>query len=208
MGQQFKNIYFADYPAESARERNLTLAFGDKDGVIYEGIKFLTSHEIRERLGHANHRSLTEAAQRESLPLNTYCLRLLRDAQARPLPKIDGELFRQSDTARPLIDPIQATFRGGQAEPLHGWYPYLEGYSPRFVEQVLQEFAPHAERILDPFGGTGTTPLTAAKLGREAFFCELNPLLQFLVEAKTLASNLGDKEREDIAGRLWSWPTA
>jgi tRNA G10 N-methylase Trm11 len=202
MGQQFKNIYFADYPAESARERNLTLAFGGKDGVLYEGIKSLTSHEIRERLGHANHRSLTEAAQRESLPLNTYCLRLLRDAQARPPAKTNGGLFRQNGTARPLIDAIQATFRGGQSEPLHGWYPYLEGYSPLFVEQVLQEFAPHAERILDPFGGTGTTPLTAAKLGREAFFCELNPLLQFLVEAKTLASNLGDKQREDIAGRL------
>jgi DNA modification methylase len=202
MGQQFKNIYFADYPAESARERNLTLAFGDKDGALYEGIKPLTSHEIRERLGHANHRSLTEAAQRESLPLNTYCLRRLRDAQARQLPKTNGELFRQNGTARPLIDPIQATFRGGQAEPLHGWYPYLEGYSPRFVEQVLQEFAPHAERILDPFGGTGTTPLTAAKLGREAFFCELNPLLQFLVEAKTLASSLADKQREEIVGRL------
>jgi len=202
MSQQFKNIYFADYPAKSAQERNLTLAFGEKDGILFEGIKSLSSHEVRERLGHANHRSLVEAAQRESVPLNTYCLRLLRETQDQFLPATDDELFGQSGSSQPLIDPIQATFRGGQAEPLHGWYPYLEGYSPRFVEQVLQEFAPQAERILDPFGGTGTTPLTAAKLGRQTFFCELNPLLQFLVEVKTVAFGLAAERREELVGSL------
>lgn len=203
MSQRFKNIYFADSPGESARERNLTLAFGDKDAALYDGIKSLSSHEIRERLGHTSHRTLTESAQRENLPLNTYCLRLLRDAQTDSPATRSNELFpNPNGLARPLIDPIQATFRGGQTKPLHDWYPYLEGYSPRFVEQVLQEFAPHCERVLDPFAGTGTTPLTAAKLGREAFFCELNPLLQFLVETKTLASNLTDKQREEIVGRL------
>nr|MBA3442010.1 hypothetical protein [Pyrinomonadaceae bacterium] len=70
---------------------------------------------------------------------------------------------------------------------LHDWYPYLEGYSPQFVEQVLQEFAPQATRVLDPFAGSGTTPLTVAGLGRKAFYCELNPLLQYLVEGKTNA---------------------
>lgn len=199
MGQQFKNIYFSDFPGDSARERNLTLAFGDKDAELYREIKPLSSHEIRERLGHASHRSLAEGAQRESLPLNTYCLRLLRNSQTAS----NGELFpASSGGARPLVDPIQATFRGGQAEPLHDWYPFLEGYSPKFVEQVLQEFAPECERVLDPFAGTGTTPLTAAKLGREAFFCELNPLLQFLIEVKTLACALGDKQRGELIESL------
>lgn len=202
MSQRFKNIYFADSPGDSSHERNLTLAFGDKDIAVYEGIKSLSSHEIRERLGHASHQTLTESAQRESLPLNTYCLRLLRESRNAAAAMGNAECSPTEPGTGPLIDGIQATFRGGQAEPLHEWYPYLEGYSPRFVEQVLQEFAPHCERVLDPFGGTGTTPLTAAKLGREAFFCELNPLLQFLIEAKTLASNLGDKQREEIAGRL------
>ncbi|MDE3068925.1 MAG: hypothetical protein KGJ60_15435 [Verrucomicrobiota bacterium] len=181
MGQRFKNIYFADFPGDSARERNLTLAFGDKDAELYQAIKPLSSHEIRERLGHAGHQSLIESARRENLPLNTYCLRLLRDSQAALSPGSNGELIPDPNAAtRPLIDPIQATFRGGHAEPLHDWYPFLEGYSPRFVEQVLQEFAPNCERVLDPFAGTGTTPLTAVRLGREAFFCELNPLLQLL----------------------------
>lgn len=203
MGQRFKNVYFADFPGDSARERNLTLAFGEKDAALYEVIKSLSSHEIREHLGHASHRSLLEGAARENLPLNTYCLRVLRDSKVlRPVAQ-NLELFPGSGTPMgPLIDPIQATFRGGQAEPLHDWYPYLEGYSPRFVEQVLQEFAPRCERVLDPFAGAGTTPLTAAKLGREAFFCELNPLLQFLVEVKTLASGLAVQQREEVIGKL------
>ena len=103
------------------------------------------------------------------------------------------------ETSRPLIEPIHATFRGGQKEPLHDWFPYLEGYSPRFVEQVIEEFAPDATVILDPFAGTGTTALTSAKLGRTALYCELNPLLQYLIEAKVAATTLDKKERQRLA---------
>jgi len=203
MAQRFKNVYFADSPGESAQERNLTLAFGDKDAALYETVRVLSSHEIRERLGHSSHVALRQAAEAARLPLNTYCLSRLREFQGQSAPGgDDGFLPQLRGFSRPLIDPIQATFRGGQAEPLHRWYPYLEGYSPRFVEQVLYEFAPHAARVLDPFAGTGTTPLTAARLGREAFFCEINPLLQFLIEVKTTAFNLSGPERERLVERL------
>ncbi len=40
-----------------------------------------------------------------------------------------------------------------------------------------------ARTILDPFAGTGTTPLVATRLGLCAYCCELNPLLQQLIEA-------------------------
>ena len=88
------------------------------------------------------------------------------------------------------------------AEPLHGWYPYLEGYSPAFVADALGTFAPNAQRVLDPFAGTGTTPLTAASLGRQAYYCELNPLLQFLVEAKAAVLAMRQQPRHTLAGRL------
>lgn len=203
MSQSFKNIYFADHPGESARERNLTLAFGDKDASAYQAVKTLSSHEIRERLGHSSYRSLLDAARGENLPINTYCLKRLRGLGHQAPDRDSADLFpHMQAVSGPRIDPIQATFRGGQAEPLHGWYPYLEGYSPRFVEQVLQEFAPRATRILDPFAGTGTTPLTASRLGQEAFFCELNPLLQYLIEVKTTALTLEAHEREKMAGKL------
>lgn len=94
------------------------------------------------------------------------------------------------------------TFRASKVAPLHRWYPFPEGYSPRFVEQILDRFAPRAQRVLDPFAGTGTTPLTAAQLGKHAFYCEINPFLQFLIQSKIKALALSDRDRRAIAGAL------
>jgi tRNA G10 N-methylase Trm11 len=101
-----------------------------------------------------------------------------------------------------VLDPLQATFRGGRHEPLHNWYPYLEGYSPAFVESIRREFCSDATSVLDPFGGTGTTPLTIAALGLGSFYCEINPLLQFLTESKTVARELRDRQRLLVADGL------
>ena len=203
MSQHFKNVYFVDFPGASAKERNLTLAFGEKDSLLFSAVKPLTSHEIREVIGYDSYTSLQEEAARERLAVNTHCLRRLRtrllDAQdSQQLALLPGVTER----LRPLIDPVQATYRGGQIEPLHDWYPYLEGYSPKFVAQVIQEFAPRASRILDPFAGTGTTPLTVPQLGGEAFHCELNPLLQYLIETKTIALRLDEAARNRVAVAL------
>ena len=203
MAQVFKNVYFPDYPAESPQKRNLTLAFGSRDRELFGVVRSLSSHELRELMGHPTFASLQGAAHENGLAINTYCLQSLRKKVRNighsliqaPLPGFNGIL--------PLpIDPIQATFRGGRSEPLHGWYPFLEGYSPDFVEKILCEFAPNASRILDPFAGTGTTPITISRAGRHAFYCELNPLLQFLTEAKITALTINDKERRRIADLL------
>lgn len=100
------------------------------------------------------------------------------------------------------VDPIQATFRGGKHEPLHTWYPYLEGYSPEFVREVISTYAPHAQHIIDPFAGTGTTPLTVMQMGRKGFYCEINPVLRFLIQTKVKAY-LADKDaRKRVTSRL------
>lgn len=97
---------------------------------------------------------------------------------------------------------VNTTHRGGKVLPLHRWFPFPEGYSPRFVEQVLERFAPTAKRILDPFSGTGTTPLTVARMGRAAFYAEINPFLQFLTQAKIHALHLSPRERQATASAL------
>lgn len=198
MSQSFKTVYFSDHPAESPHQKNLTLAFSQRDAGIYEAVKSLSSQELRETLGHDSFESLRRAAADEGIALNTYCVRQLRRVAAQPHPVLAG----LNAPPLPLFEPIQTTFRGGQAEPLHDWYPYLEGYSPQFVEQVLLEFAPDAGRVLDPFAGSGTTPLTAANLGRQSFYCELNPLLQYLTECKTDALTAGEATRLRWAARL------
>lgn len=104
--------------------------------------------------------------------------------------------------------PLSATFRGGKQEPFHTWYPYLEGYSPEFVETVLHERMSDAESILDPFGGTVTTGFTAAEKGIDAYFCEVNPVLQFVADTKTKVRSLPDEERAEIADDLRTLSTS
>ncbi len=203
MSQRFKTVYFSDYPATSSRQKNLTLAFGEKDADVYELVQVLSSQELRELIGHPTFASLQQAAALEELAVNTYCLRLLRQKhRAVREPSVQYNLPGIGDEDDVVFEPIQTTFKGGQAEPLHRWYPFLEGYSPRFVEEIVRQLAPHAARILDPFSGTGTTPLTIARLGRQAFYCELNPLLQYLTDVKLTALTLPEPTRLNMAVSL------
>ena len=203
MPQLYKTIYFPDHPGDSARKKNVKLAFGKADEQLYRHIKPLTGQELREIIGFSSYESLRMNAEREDLPLNTFCLRRLRqiapsDAPIggqRSLPGFDDDLTLP-------IDPVLATFRGGKAEPMHNWYPYLEGYSPEFVMRILREFSPKAQHILDPFCGTGATPLAVARMARRASYCEINPLLQFLVLAKSSALSVPSDLRERIARYL------
>jgi hypothetical protein len=95
-------------------------------------------------------------------------------------------------------DPLSATFRGGRKEPFHTWYPYLEGYSPDFVKSVLNDYMSDAESVYDPFGGTVTTGFTAAELGLDGYYCEVNPVLQFVADAKSDVRMLPKDEREQF----------
>lgn len=203
MSQKFKTVYFTDYPAESSNQKNLTLAFGEKDGDLYEAVKGLSSHELRELVGHSTFASLQQCAEDDQLAVNTYCLRLLRQKYREVRESsVQYSLPGLSEANLVIFEPIQATFRGGQSEPLHRWYPFLEGYSPRFVEQIVAQYQPEAARVLDPFSGTGTTPLAIARLGREACYCELNPLMQFLTDMKLTASAMQEVEAKQMSVAL------
>lgn len=85
---------------------------------------------------------------------------------------------------------------------MHEWYPYLEGYSPDFVSNVIETFAPNARDILDPFCGSGTTALVTAMRGGVGYYSEVNPACQYVIEAKAHALTLSVKERSRIADRL------
>lgn len=202
MNQQFKAVYFADHPRENSKQKAVTLAFGKNDQPLYEAIKSRSSAEIRELLGHSTFNSLQVAADGEGLSVGTYCVKSLR------LRSRDSQLpFSPSDTDSHFLDhhdfaAIHSTFKGGKNEPLHEWYPYLEGYSPSFVIEILNRFAPKAHSIYDPFAGTGTTPLTAAQMGLRSFYSELNPVLQFLIESKSLALSFDIKARERAVTNL------
>ena len=152
-------------------------------------------------MGLGGFSEIQEAASLAGMSVNAFCLERLRrsveplDSGQLTVPGIDG-------VPSPIVDPLQATFRGGLEEPLHGWFPFLEGYSPEFVNTLLNTYAPTARHVLDPFAGTGTTPLTAAARGLRSAYCELNPLLQLLVESKTTVLSLSAGQRTKLADRL------
>ena len=186
------------------RKSSLTLAFGKSDYDIYEAVRHLSSDTLRGALGYKSFVTLQQNAQANNKSLNAFCLSILRrhldstsHSGANWLPGFEPR--------NPFaLDPIQATFRGGRHEPLHDWFPWLEGYSPAFVEFIIGNYCPHAQRIFDPFGGTGTTPLTASRLGKRAYYCEINPILQFLTTSKVIALQLRVRKRVGLADDLSS----
>ena len=202
MAQSYKNVYFRDCPKAASGRSSLTLAFGKSDHEIYEAVRHLSSDTLRNALGHESFVTLQKDAQAEDKSLNAFCLSILRKhletnghSDAAWLPGLEG--------GNPItFDPIQATYKGGRNEPLHEWYPWLEGYSPAFVESVIGSYCPNAKSVLDPFGGTGTAPLTASRLGKKAYFSEINPILQFLTASKVIALQLRDRERATLAADL------
>lgn len=198
--QDYKSVYFPDAPGVSSREKNVTVAFGVDDSELGEFSKALSSEEVRAVIGHQSWSSVKRASVKKGIGVSSYIKSRLRAAHEirediKPYSIQQAKLFED-------LDPVSATFRGGHQEPLHSWFPYLEGYSPSFVRQVLGRFAPTANVILDPFGGTGTTVIAAAQAGLTGHYCEVNPLLNLVIEAKKLVLQLDSRRRESISKDL------
>lgn len=78
-----------------------------------------------------------------------------------------------------------ATFILNKGEPIHRWYSYLEGYSSCLVNDIIMEIGPeNIKTVYDPFCGTGTTSLVASAHGIKSYYCETNPFMQQVIEAK------------------------
>ncbi len=82
------------------------------------------------------------------------------------------------------LDKLDGTFQKNKNNPIHRWYPFTEGYSDNFVGSIIREFADKSTYLIDPFAGSGTTLATASKYGLKSGYCEINPFLKFVIEAK------------------------
>lgn len=100
------------------------------------------------------------------------------------------------------IAPFDVTFRDSNRAPLHSWFPYLEGYSPRFVQCVMQEYLPKAKRILEPFAGSGTTPIVLGQLGIECAYSEANPVMAFIIQTKLEILSMDLTKRCHLSNRI------
>ena len=80
-------------------------------------------------------------------------------------------------------------FEGNLCQPRHRWYPFKEGFSSELVDQAIESAGGSAKRklrILDPFCGSGTTPVSAALKGHYSHAVEVNPFCAFTARVKCL----------------------
>lgn len=84
-------------------------------------------------------------------------------------------------------DDSLGTFTPNKDENIHNWFSYLEGYSKSLVETELKKLK-GVSSVLDPFSGSGTTPLVGVLNGLTCYYCETNPVMAFISNMKTTVS--------------------
>ena len=69
---------------------------------------------------------------------------------------------------------------------IHNWYQFILGYPPHLVREYINRFdVAEEDVILDPFCGTGTTPVEALKNGLTCYGLDANPIAAFASRVKT-----------------------
>ena len=68
--------------------------------------------------------------------------------------------------------------------PFQRWFRFKEAYAPSFVKEVIANCDYPVRCLLDPFGGSGTTALTARMEGLDSTSIEINPFLADVIRAK------------------------
>jgi len=69
--------------------------------------------------------------------------------------------------------------------PFHKWFRYREGFAGRLIEELIKiSDVKKDEMIIDPFCGSGTTPVVAAMNGYRGLGVDVNPLSAFVSNVK------------------------
>jgi DNA modification methylase len=68
--------------------------------------------------------------------------------------------------------------------PRHRWFDFKEGFSAELIRVAIEDAQPKRPHLLDPFLGSGTTVVEAARAGCRATGIEVNPFLLDVARAK------------------------
>lgn len=186
----FKTLYF---PRERVRDgvpRRVTISLPSKPSAqlpedLLDLAVSLPSAEFRRMLGDPFIEDLEDLAQADGRSFSNVCLRIIQSRTAagyRP----DARQLQVPITSRFAASGMDLglTFQDSRSLPVHGWYPYVEGFSAPYVEALIGRFGvPNA--IYDPFGGAGTAMLAAACVGVPSYYSEINPFMSFVSDTKT-----------------------
>ena len=75
-------------------------------------------------------------------------------------------------------------FNKNKKEPIHRWYPFVEGYSKEFIKSIIAEVNKKDLVCLEPFSGSGTTSLELQHNNIRCYSFEINPLMYIIAKVK------------------------
>lgn len=75
------------------------------------------------------------------------------------------------------------TFKYNENQKRHGWLRLTPAYSVKLVEEILER-SPNVTRVLEPFSGSGTTPLVSSYNNIESSSLDINPFLIWVGKTK------------------------
>lgn len=105
---------------------------------------------------------------------------------SQDLSTIDSQLYVNHRTFQLPEFSELVNFSTRNEHPIHRWFFYREGYSPRLVEKLLErEKINKEQKVLDPFCGGGTTLLVSAQKGIKSIGYEINKFSAFASKVKT-----------------------
>lgn len=111
-------------------------------------------------------------------------------------------LAQTSEGTTDLAKRRSGAFTDNMKLPVHRWFRYSAGFSAEWVEQVI---ANHSNgvvpRVLDPFCGSGTTLIAAAKAGADSVGFETHRFVARIAAAK-LDWRIDLKGLDEVASRV------
>ena len=80
---------------------------------------------------------------------------------------------------------LEGTFSLNKTEAIHRWFEYMEGYSNKLVETELNKIGiKNVSSLYDPFGGSGTSLISASANNITPYYSETNPVMSFICSTK------------------------
>ncbi len=81
-----------------------------------------------------------------------------------------------------VLKSTATTFADNMKLPVHRWYRYSAGYSAEWAGALMRHWG--VKNVLDPFGGSGTTVLSAQEQGLNAIGVDVHPFVSKIAKAK------------------------
>ena len=94
-----------------------------------------------------------------------------------------------SPTHAPLAKPcasnaLMTTNQESKGTAFQRWFHFKEAFSPAFVTAAIDSLGFRPDHVIDPFGGSGTTAITAQLMSIDSTTIEVNPFLADVIRAK------------------------